>query len=294
MTALDAAGLVLVASDDAGVSAAQATTVSSGASSSVWQPGLVQAALGEVPIPTVLFSALSDVLCIVAAIAIVAIASSLIEKAFKAILGQFVSDRTVFALEGYLTYPGVAFHEASHALFAFLTGGRNIKISLRREEVPGVGHVLGSVTYVPSANPLLGSVQRIASGVAPAFTGLVAMVAMLLFAFPACDQWWQWVIWIYLFICVLLHSELSGPDIASAIGGIPWIALILFCIFLIFPFDPFALASAIAGMGTDAGITFSPLGWGDGGASGGGSGAGSGTGTGGGSGAGQPSDLYIA
>lgn len=212
----------------------------------VWQPGIFAAAAGEVPFPTVLCTALSDACCVIFAIAAVALASALLEMGFKKACSLFASPEKIWILEGYLTYPGVVFHELSHALFAWLTGAHGIRISLRRRQLESGGTVLGSVDFIPSSNPILQSVQRVASGVAPAVTGLVAMILMIMLAFPSCTQWWQWAIWIYLFVCVLLHSELSSQDLRTAGAGIPWIAAALILVFLVFPFDPISMVAAIA------------------------------------------------
>lgn len=220
----------------------------------ILQPGLLAVVMGEVSIQSVLLMAASDMCFVIAAIALVALASAALEQLFKVILGQFISEGAIWFLEGRLTYLGVAYHELSHALFAWITGGKVTDINLRRRDMPDGSAVLGSVTFVPSALPVLAAIQAVACGIAPAVMGLIGMTCIALFAFPTCTQWWQWVIWIYLFACLLLHSDLSPQDIRSATPGIPILAVLLFAICIIFPFDPVALLHTLVGIGSDPAV----------------------------------------
>lgn len=216
----------------------------------VMQPGLISVFTADTPIQDVASAAAIDVLAVVALVASVALVSSALEHLFKYIVNGITgSQRTSYLLEGYLTYPGVIYHELSHALFGFLSGAKIASISLRRKkDEPDGSTTLGSVQLLVSTNPLLGAVQMTLSGIAPSVMGMLALVLMRLFAFPSCSSWWMWILWIYAFICVLLHSEMSGQDLREAGRGLPIIMLALFAVFLIFPIDIIALAQGIFGL----------------------------------------------
>lgn len=213
---------------------------------SILTPGLLSVATKGTPITDVLVTAALDVLVVVALVASVAVISSLLEKLFRYIVVGFSGSPTsAFLIEGYLTYPGVLYHELSHALFGVISGARIGGISLRRREEADGSVTLGSVDLYVSTHPIMGSFQLTLSGIAPAIMGMLALVLMVVFAFPNCSEWWTWVPWIYAFICVLVHSELSRPDLAAAGRGLPAIALVLFAIFMVFPVDLGALGQFV-------------------------------------------------
>lgn len=213
------------------------------------QPGIISVLTADTPIQDVLVVAGIDVLVIVALVASVALLSSALEYVFKTVVdGATGSQKTSYLLEGYLTYPGVVYHELSHALFGFLSGARIGKISLRRIDEPDGTTTLGSVQLYVSTHPLMGAVQLTFSGIAPSVMGMLALVLMCLFAFPNCTTWWMWVLWIYAFVCVLLHSEMSRQDLKEAGRGLPIIMVAMFLLFMVFPIDVLGIMQGIFGI----------------------------------------------
>ena len=202
---------------------------------------------GEQDIITVLLYALFDVVVVAGILAAVSMLGFALEWLFKKILGAVIGDKKVNVLEGYITYPGVAFHEGSHALFALLTGAKVVEFSLRRRPLEdGRGYVLGTLGIVNRGGPVAKAFQSTMTGIAPAITGTIAMVLMIALLFPILTEWWQWIIVIYLFICILLHTGLSRQDLKNTLPGIPICLGTLFVIFLIFTFDPVSVATTLA------------------------------------------------
>lgn len=215
---------------------------------SVMLPGIVSVFAAGAPVQDVLVPAAVDVVVVAVLVASVAMLSSALEHLFKFLVDSVTgSPKTSYLLESYLTYPGVVYHELSHALFGFLSGAKVDSISLRRRDNPDGSVTLGSVQLLVSTNPLLGSLQLTLSGIAPSVTGLVGMSLIFLFAFPSCTTWWMWAVWIYAFVCVLLHSEMSSQDLRSAGSGVPIIVLVLFAVFLVLPVDVGALFHILFG-----------------------------------------------
>lgn len=186
----------------------------------------------------ILTNALIDVAFVVAVLGALALLSDLLEWIVKLVLSIFTTPIGAGLVEGYLTYPGVVYHELSHALFAFISGAKVCKISLKRTPMAdGSGYVLGSVSFIPRGPKVLQAIQKTLSGIAPLITGMAAMAAMLAYAFPACTQTWQTVVCAYLFLCLLLHTDLSRQDLMNILAGLPLVLLVLLVVFMFAPFD---------------------------------------------------------
>lgn len=186
-----------------------------------------------------------DVAFVVVAVAALAILSDLLEWIVKLVLSIFTTPIGAALIEGYLTYPGVVYHELSHALFAFVSGAKVCSISLKRTPQPDGSCVLGSVSFIPRGPKVLQSFQKTLSGIAPVVTGMAAMAAMLAYAFPACTATWQTVLCAYLFLCLLLHTDLSRQDLTNILSGLPLVLLVLLVVFMLFPFDVHAAVDSI-------------------------------------------------
>lgn len=225
-------------------------------------PNIIDAAMGSATLLSVVQNAALDLAFVCALVLATILVSRLLEELALWLIAFFAGSGSANLIEGYLSYPGVAWHELSHALFAAITGAKVTSISLRRRPAPdGKGYILGSVMYVPRGPRALQSLQMFLTGIAPAITGLAGMTAIALFAFPNCTEVWQWIIWIYLFICLLLHSGPSGQDLKGVGAGAPLVALILFAVFLFVPFDaPALVENAVAAIQTGiASLTVAPL-----------------------------------
>ena len=213
-----------------------------------WAMGNIFAVFaGEQDIVTVLLYALFDVIVIAGILAATSALGFVLEWVFKKVLGGIIGKKRVDVLEGYITYPGVAFHECSHALFALLTGAKVVEFSLgRRPLEDGSGYVLGTLAIINRGGPVAKAFQSTMTGIAPAITGTLAMALAIAFVFPNLTECWQWVLAIYLFVCILLHTGLSRQDLKNTLPGIPICLVTLFVVFLIFTFDPISLVTNLA------------------------------------------------
>lgn len=207
---------------------------------------IIDAIQGIVPVQSVAAQAALDVVAVVVAVAAVAAVSALLERLITGVIALVAGGGSAMVIEGYLTYPGVVYHELSHALFAVLTGAKVHSISLRRRpSADGSGRVLGSVSFSSRGNRVAQAVQRAVTGIAPLVTGVAAMVFITRVLLPACTEVWQQALAGYLFLCVLLHTSLSREDLRRIREGAPIVLAVLFIVFLFAPFDPQALAASI-------------------------------------------------
>ena len=213
-------------------------------------PNILDVIAHNASLAAVAQAAAADLALVCAALAATVLASRLLEDLAVRLIALVAGSGSALLVESYLTYPGVAFHELSHALFATLSGARVTSFSLRRRAAPDGGYILGSVQFVPRGNRVLQSFQTLLSGIAPAACGLAGMAAIALLAFPRCTAAWHWAAWVYLFVCLLLHSSLSRQDLKGVWAGVPAVAAVLFVAFLLVPFDAAGLvAGAAAALG---------------------------------------------
>lgn len=198
-------------------------------------------------IQDVILTAAIDTALLILLVASTGFLSAMIERAARNIATSITgSSYFIFVVQCYLTWPGVVYHELSHALFAVLSGARINYISLKKQQKPDGSMILGQVSFIPRGHPILQSFQLALSAIAPSVMGLFAMILMLKFVFPASSAWWMTLLAIYAFICLVLHSEMSGQDIKNAMLGLPMIIATLFVIFLFIPIDFHAVFQALA------------------------------------------------
>ncbi len=128
-----------------------------------------------------------------------------------------------------LTFPGVMYHELSHALFAFITGAKVNEIKLYQKKD---GH-LGYVKYTPQGILPIRSVQMAFTSCAPVLMGIILeMIIMgIFYSFHFVPKMTK-VVLAYLFISVLLHMDMSKEDVKSYIKGAWSIMIIAFMISL--------------------------------------------------------------
>ena len=207
---------------------------------------IIDVVRGTVKLGDVARTAALDVACLAGALAAVVLVSKLLEWLTVRAIAFVAGATSANVIAGYLTYPGVLFHELSHALFALLSGARVTGVSLGRVAASdGSGWVLGSVTFVPRGPKLLQAFQLALTGIAPSVCGLAALAALAHFGPGLCSKPWHWVLLVYLFICVLLHIDLSQADVARILEGLPLVALAAFVVFLFVPQRPAQLAAAV-------------------------------------------------
>lgn len=151
-----------------------------------------------------------------------------VKNSIHRLLAAVLGSKPAFVFVNYLTYPGTIHHELAHALLAIVTGAKVTGICL----VPR-GNTLGSVNMVPRGGVVLRSIQNLMSAIAPVLCGCISLYFLFIYGWPLCTQWWQMVIFFYLFFSLLLHMDLSSADIRVAVSGIPVCALIVFVFLLI-------------------------------------------------------------
>ena len=203
-------------------------------------PGIFDVLAGNAQLADVALNAAACVALVCVLLAAAILVSRLAEKLVVGVLSLVAGTGLALVIECYLTFPGVVYHELSHALAALLTGARVTKISLRPRR-SGDGYVLGSVTYVPCGGRIRQAFQLFITGLAPSVTGLAGMAGMVLGVLPLCTLMWQRVLWGYLFACLLLHTGLSRQDLHGMYAGAPIVLLVLLAVFLVVPFDAFGL-----------------------------------------------------
>lgn len=129
-------------------------------------------------------------------------------------------------IANYLTFVGTMHHELSHAIFAFCTGAKVIKIDLFYPE----GHTLGKVIFKPRGNTITKSIQLTMSAIAPVVLGCITEYFLISYVSANSLNGIASFIIYYLIISILLHMTMSKQDIKNAIRGLPICTIIVYCI----------------------------------------------------------------
>lgn len=137
----------------------------------------------------------------------------------------------------YLTFVGTVHHELSHAIFAFLTGAKIVKIDLFYPS----GHTLGKVLLNTRGNVLTKSIQLTMSAIAPVVLGCVTEYILIRYVITnSLNGVTSFVIY-YFILSILLHMTMSKQDIKNAIKGLPICVCIVYIIVLATGFDVISL-----------------------------------------------------
>ena len=132
----------------------------------------------------------------------------------------------------YCTIPGVIHHELSHALFAFLTGAKVTDVRLFK--LLSFDGTLGSVSYQPRGGRLLQGLQNFFSAIAPIPCGIATSILLYVYALPHAGGNIALVILIYyLIICIVLHMELSIPDLVNLFQGLPVVFVMITAVYFL-------------------------------------------------------------
>ncbi len=153
------------------------------------------------------------------------IVHGIISFVLQKLFGLFSKSGALYLLfANTLTFPGVVYHELSHALFAAVTGAKVNEIKLYQKRA---GH-LGYVNYTPRGPWALRSLQMTLASCAPVVMGVLAE-AVIVYAFMAFSlPVWGKGILIYLAISVLVHMDMSPADLKSYGKGIFFVILLIF------------------------------------------------------------------
>ena len=131
-----------------------------------------------------------------------------------------------------LTFPGVWYHELSHALFAFLSGAKVDKIKLYEKKD---GH-LGYVIYTPRGKWVSRSMQLCMASCAPVVMGMLADAAIIWLIYAVTLPVWAYILLGYLAVSILIHMDMSGADLKSYLKGCPFFFLFVMVISALFVF----------------------------------------------------------
>ncbi len=167
---------------------------------------------------------------LILSIVIIGLLIGYISSALTGLLASLTTVSIANIIRNYLTYPGTVIHELSHVAFAAITGARITKITL----IPK-GSTLGSVHFIPRGNKITKGLQMTFASVAPVLSGLI-LIYFLINIWKHLYSPWQYVLTVYLLVCILLHMNLSIQDIQNALRGLPCTMLILYLLFLILSF----------------------------------------------------------
>lgn len=146
------------------------------------------------------------------------------------VLAEMFGRAITMFIGNYLTFIGTVHHELSHALFAFCTGAKVIKIDLFHPD----GYSLGKVIFCPRGNKIMQSIQLTMASIAPVVTGCIS--EYLLLKYLSANDVTGWLLWIiyYLIISILLHMTLSKSDIKNGLKGLPICMVIIFIVCIVF------------------------------------------------------------
>ncbi len=153
---------------------------------------------------------------------------SLINRVITDALSGVIGSVPAFILRNYLTYPGTVHHELSHALLALITGARVKKIVLFPK-----GNTLGSVEIEPRGNIFIRALQLSLSAIAPVIMGVISLFSLWNLVLPKTAEIWQYILFWYVFVSIILHMSLSGADYRNFFKGLLPTLIVFFLIFLI-------------------------------------------------------------
>ena len=142
------------------------------------------------------------------------------------IITLFTRDYNIFVLFfNYLTFPGVVYHELSHALVAIITGAKVDSVTLFEVE----DDHLGEVIYYPRGNFIFQSIQIALTSCAPVITGIVGLYFGLTYLASHTLKIPLMILFIYLLLCVFMHMTMSNEDLVQYLKGI-WVFFVAFFI----------------------------------------------------------------
>jgi hypothetical protein len=161
-------------------------------------------------------------------------------KCIAKILSNIFGTKIAYVILNFITFVGTIHHELSHALFAFITGAKIVKINAFKPS----GDTLGNVVFTPRGNKIMQAIQMTLSTIAPIITGICSIYLLYSKVLTICTKPYQLFIIYYLIFSILLHMSMSKQDIKCAMKGLSICTVIIYLVYLV---SGFSLISFIKG-----------------------------------------------
>lgn len=186
--------------------------------------------------------ACNNALVLILIIILIGIVISVLEQLVMTLMLKLFGGDISFFIKNRLTFVGVILHEASHALFAILSGAKVMKIVWFTTKN---SRVLGSVSLMTRGPKLLQSLQLSLSAIAPTVVGLLSLYGLRVYYITHSLSIVKLIVYIYLVVSIFLHMDMSSEDIKVVLKGLPGCFLILTFIMFIFGIDVSSMIRAV-------------------------------------------------
>jgi len=139
-------------------------------------------------------------------------------------------------VDNKITFIGVIHHEISHALLAFISGAKIVKVNLFNFNIKGGN--LGSVVYYPRGPLVIQLLQHSLAGLAPIICGSTTLALIYKYMIVG-NTFKDNIFWIgiVLLMQISYHMSLSKSDIKAAIIGIPILFIVIYILNTILVID---------------------------------------------------------
>lgn len=145
-------------------------------------------------------------------------------------LRRLVGAKAAIIVGYYLTIIGTLHHELAHALGYLITGGQVHRISIIPKAQPDGTMRLGYVVGSTRGPWLLRAIQNTASATAPLWMGFLSVYLLTRFALPRVTDAGMTIFLCYVIVSIVLHMELSKPDLKVLSQGILPVLLLLYAV----------------------------------------------------------------
>jgi len=171
--------------------------------------------------------AISNTAAVILAIICIGLFIHFIQFLINLLFSKLIGQDATYIFLNKITFIGVIHHELSHALLAFITGAKVVKVKLfKYDEENGS---LGQVVFYPRGPFLLRCIQDLFSSIAPTLCGGISIFCLV--HFITYNAIWKYIIFGILIFCIFIHMDMSTQDLKIAAKGIPILIITLFAIF---------------------------------------------------------------
>ncbi len=176
---------------------------------------------------------LTDALLVPVLLCLLGLVLEYVGKLVTSFAALFLGRELAWLVVNRVLFIGTVHHELAHALFAFLTGAKVVRIVPIRFH----GSELGEVDIRPRGNVFFRSLQQGMTAIAPVVCGCFSLALIWFYLLPVCGEVWQKILVYILGGSIFLHMNMSGQDVKVAVKGLPGCVLILFFLFLFIGFS---------------------------------------------------------